>query len=317
VHFDIKTFVHFDVDIYNYQAELKNRILPALGHLKLKNLKPLHIIQFYNSLETAPRLDGKEGSISGKTRQNIHRILSSMMNDAVQWQIIPSNPVSRVAPPKSKKTTVQSYDEKQAISLLKCVENEDFKWQVIVFIALYTGMRRGEIMGLEWKDIEFSNNIISVVRTSQYLAGQGIFTKEPKTETSKRNLTISENLVGILETYKAYQAEDIKKCGDKWNETDRLFTSWNGEPMHPDSVCKWFTKFIEKNKLPKISFHSLRHTNATILINKGINIRAVSARLGHANPTTTLNIYTHALQSIDIAAANVLEDTLSNTENKS
>ena len=164
--------------------------------------------------------------------------------------------------------------------------------------------------GLEWKDIDFSNNIISVVRTSQYLAGQGIITKEPKTETSKRTLT-------ILETYKVYQAEDIKKCGDKWNETDRLFTAWNGEPMHPDSVCKWFTKFIEKNKLPKISFHSLRHTNATILINKGINIRAVSARLGHANPTTTLNIYTHALQSIDIAAANVLENTLSNAEDES
>ena len=79
----------------DYQAELKNRILPALGHLKLKNLKPMHIIHFYNSLETAPRLDGKDGSISGKTRQNIHRILSSMMNDAVQWQIMPSNPARR------------------------------------------------------------------------------------------------------------------------------------------------------------------------------------------------------------------------------
>ncbi len=298
----------------DYEKELKNWILPALGHIKLKNLKPLHIVQFYNSLETASRLDGKEGTISGKSKLNLHRILSSMLNDAVQWQIMASNPTTKVAPPKTNKTVAESYDEEWTAKLLECLAQEEFKWQVITCIAIYTGMRRGEIMGLEWKDIDFNNSFITIVRSSQYIPGVGLITKEPKTESSKRRLTVSDFLIDTLKKYKEYQSEEKEKCGDKWIENDRLFTAWNGEPMHPDSVCNWFTKFIKKYLLPKISFKSLRHTNATILINKGINIRAVSARLGHANTSTTLNIYTHALQSVDRAAANVLEETLTNNE---
>lgn len=120
----------------------------------------------------------------------------------------------------------------------------------------------------------------------------------------------------LLKLYQSEQLKTITEIGELWIETDRLFTAWNGEPMHPDSVCNWFTKFMKKNQLPKISFHGLRHTNVTLLINSGVNVRAVSARVGHANPTTTLNIYAHALQSTDKTAANILEDKLSSIKKK-
>lgn len=300
----------------NYQAELNNRILPALGHIKLKDLKPMHIIQFNNSLDEAPRLDGKKGKLSSKSKLNLHRLITAMLNDAVYWQVIPYNPASRVEAPKVERKTVNCFDEDNISKMLECVECEELKWKVILYIALYTGMRRGEIMGLEWKDIDFKNSVLTVVRTSIYVNGLGIITKEPKNETSKRCIVISDSLVGLLKFYQNEQREVITDCGEHWVHTDRLFTAWNGEPMHPDSICNWFTKFLKKNKLPKISFHGLRHTNATLLINSGVNVRAISSRLGHANPTTTLNIYTHALQSVDKTAANLLENKLSDIKNK-
>jgi integrase len=178
----------------------------------------------------------------------------------------------------------------------------------MITLLIFTGMRRGELFGLEWKDIDFENKYLTIERTSQYIGNKTLITKEPKTRSGCRGMQISKSLITILKQYRAWQAQKRLKLGSEWIHTDRLFTQWNGEPMYPDSLTKWFSKFLEKNNFRKVTLHSLRHTNATIMIAEGTDIRTVSNRLGHAQTSTTLNIYTHALKSKDQQAAEVLDN---------
>jgi len=288
--------------IETYTIYLEQRIIPALGNIKLKDLQPLHIIKFYNNL--------KASSLAGATQQKIHRILSSMLNDVVKWQLLVSNPVSRVETPKASKPNRFYYEEEQISALLEALEVEEPKWKTFGYLLLFTGLRKGEALGLEWKDIDFEKYILTVNRISIYTKETGIISKDPKTETSQRSITIPSVLIKLLEKYKAKQNEERLELGDIWEDNDRLFTTWDGKPMFPHSPNTWLNRFLNKNNLPKITIHGLRHTSATLLINEGINIQAVSNRLGHADSSITLRVYSHALKSADEAASKALEAKL-------
>ena len=238
------------------------------------------------------------------------RLISSMLSTAVKWQLIFSNPCSRVVLPKNKRKEAVYLDEDQAAQLLQALEGESLQHQVIVKMLLYTGMRRGELCGLEWKDIDFERAVISVRRSSLYLSGKGVFEDETKNETSERCMKVSDDVIAMLRIWRAEQAKERLRLGDQWQDNDRLFTAWNGAPIRPDVITAWFHKFVTKNGLPPIHVHSLRHTNATLLIAAGTNLTTVAARLGHANTTTTSKIYAHAIKSADQAAAEALQDIL-------
>lgn len=171
-------------------------------------------------------------------------------------------------------------------------------------------MRLGELAGLKWKNINFEESTIEIKQTNQYLPGAGTITKEPKTESSKRMVSVPEAAMRILKIHKTEETEKRLKCGDLWKDTGYVFTQWNGLPMHPGTPSKWFSKFLKRHGLKKITFHQLRHTSATMLIHSGLNIRALSARLGHSNTSTTLNIYSHALRSADKVAADKIEEIM-------
>jgi integrase len=297
------------VTVEGYERELKNRINPALGKIVLTELKPMHIIHFYNELLTAPRLDGKEGVLSGRARNNIHRILSSMLTNAVYWQLIPENPIKRVRPPKQERHVARFYTEQETVKMLSCLENEEMKYKVAVYIAIFTGMRRGEILGLEWRDIDFEKREIHLERTSVYTETNGVIEKDTKTHVA-RTVSIPEELCELLKRYRKHWLEQKFKLGSLWKETDRLMIQWDGKPMFPATLSHWFKKFLKKNGLPEITFHELRHTSATLLINLGIDVATVAKRLGHAQNSTTLNFYTHAILSSDKAAAERLGERL-------
>lgn len=182
----------------------------------------------------------------------------------------------------------------------------------MITLLVYTGIRRGELCGLEWKDIDFENQIMRVCRSSQYVGGKTIITKEPKTKSGIRRFTLSTTACILLKQYRAWQMKQKLKIGDRWQECDRLFTTWEGTPIYPDTVTDWFAKFMRRTDLPYVTLHSLRHTNATLMIAEGTDVCTVSKRLGHANTATTLNIYAHALKSKDREAANNLESVLGN-----
>ena len=248
--------------------------------------------------------------LSNKTINHHHRLISSILNQAVFWQVIASNIASRVKPPKVERKEAKYLDEKQTAKLLKLLEDESPLHQTMIKMFIYSGLRRGELCALEWKDIDFENNLISVCRSSQYIPGKGIFTKETKTETSDRTIKLPLQAFGMLREYMKVQKEDQLRAGDKWAKTDRIFTQWNGEPIHPDSITGWFREFIQKTDLPQVSIHSLRHTNITLLIAAGVPLRTVSYRAGHAQTSTTANIYSHAIRTADEMAADVLDDIL-------
>lgn len=249
-------------------------------------------------------------SLSNKTIKHHHRLISSILNQAVFWQVIPSNPASRVKPPKVARTEAKFLDEKQTAKLIQLLETESILHQTMIKMFLYSGLRRGEMCGLEWGDIDFENNLITVRRSSQYVAGKGIFTKETKTETSDRTIKLPSPAFQILKEYKVWKTEERLKMGDRWIVSDRIFTQYDGKPIHPDSVTGWFRDFVAKTDLPQITIHSLRHTNITLLIAAGVPLRTVSYRAGHAQTSTTENIYAHAIRTADEIAADALDDIL-------
>ncbi|MBC7342773.1 MAG: site-specific integrase [Clostridia bacterium] len=284
------------------------RAVEAMGHLKMEKIKPLHLVEFYKNLqEDGVREDGKTGALSEATILYHHRVLNKLFNDAVGWEIIPSNPASKVKPPKAKKKQAACYDEKQTAALLTALDSEPLQYKTIVILALATGLRRGELMGLEWQDVDFENGTIEVRQASQYVPGIGTFTKEPKNETSKRVIAVPRSVMALLKQYKAQQTEERLKVGDLWQGSNRLFTTWDGKPMFPDTISKWFPQFLRRHNLPHITFHGLRHTSATLLIAEGVNLKNVSRRLGHSSISTTGDIYAHALRSADQEAAAKLD----------
>ncbi len=194
--------------------------------------------------------------------------------------------------------------------MLELLDNENIQHRTIVKLLLYTGMRRGELCGLTWDDIDFDHALIAVCRSSLYLPGQGVFEDTTKNETSQRCIKIPLDAVNTLREYHAWQNQERLKLGDQWQDSGRVFTTWNGAPIRPDTITGWFHKFVEKSGLPPIHIHSLRHTNATLLIASGTNLQTVAKQLGHSNVTTTGKIYSHAIKSADEAAAETLEDIL-------
>ncbi|HWQ43808.1 MAG TPA: site-specific integrase [Desulfosporosinus sp.] len=305
-----------------YIRMLDTHILPKLGNIKLADLRPTHLMKFYKYLDQdGIRLDKKPGKLSERSQRYYHAVLSSMLEDAMKWQYIVSNPATRVEAPKVHKKQTISYDEIQSAALLEALLVEPIKYRCLVTLALFTGLRRGELLGLEWKVIDMDKGQLAVVKQSQYTPETGIVDRTTKTESSKRLISIPPSIVALLKEYKAAQNEERLKVGDLWQKSDRLFTTWDGKPMHPDTVSSWFNDFLnrhnekmlieEKIPLPHIRFHDLRHTSASLMISQGVSLKNVSSRLGHSSITITADIYTTALQSADKEASNKLEDLFS------
>lgn len=245
-------------------------ILPQLGNIKLEDLRPSHLNKFYEYLKQDDiRLDGKPGMLSERSQRYYHGVISSMLQDAMKWQYIVSNPATRSEAPRVQKKSTQSYDESQSAELLLALSAEPIKYRLLVTLAIFTGLRRGELLGLEWKIIDMDKGQLAVVKQSQYTPETGIVDRTTKTESSKRLVSIPPSIVAILKEYKAAQNEERLKIGTLWQTSDKLFTTWNGKPMHPDTVSSWFNDFLnrynekmineEKTPLPHIRFHDLRH----------------------------------------------------------
>ena len=304
-----------------YCRMLETRILPYFGHFYINKIRPTDIMKFYDLLEKDTQLVRKKGNngsktkkpLSGKTILEHHRLLRAMLHRAVYWQLIVSNPAERVQPPRAKKPKRRSYDDEQTKILLENLEKlsvEDTKYKVAIILTIFTGVRLGELMGLEWQDVDFRNGIISINRSSQYLSDMGVFTKVPKTESSIREIAIPEFIISLLEEYKLWYEEQKSLYGELWTNSNRLFVQADGKPMHPSSISKWFVKYVSTIGLPVINFHGLRHTNASLLVAQNVDIAVVSARLGHAQISTTLDFYVHPLLSHNRKAGYALENLL-------
>lgn len=259
------------------------------------------------------------GKLNVNTLQHFHAFLSSVFSRAVVWQLMDSNPCDRVQPPKHETPDVQVLDEKEIAQLLAALETAPPLYSTMTQLALFTGARREELCALRWADIDFEQGTIRFERSMQRIPGRGVVFAPPKTKRSRRYIRVGDNCIELLQEYQKIQkaqrlrvgsawVRDVEICG-KTIQNDLIFTRADGSPFDPHSITTWFSKFLKANNLTSAHFHSLRHSNATLLIADHVAVSAVSGRLGHANISTTLNIYTSAIQSADAAAANSLEST--------
>ena len=250
----------------------------------------------------------EEKNLADRTILHHHRLISTILQSAVYDMVIMSNPCSRTKAPRVARTEAAFLEENEVEELLDAVyEKADHPFDVIIQLILYTGMRRGEALGLEWEDIDFANNVITVRHTLQYLPEKGVFEEETKNTSSMRSIKVGQDLIDILNDFRDWQDSEREKAGEFWIGGSKIFTAQDGRPINPGTVTSWFHNFIQSNDLPQISIHGLRHTNASIMISSGVPITTTAKRLGHSTSATTSKIYAHAIASADAAAASAIQ----------
>lgn len=252
-------------------------------------------------------------TLSASTVRHYHRLLSSILGMAVNWQFISFNPCSCVILPKDKQEKKLSYlDDEGAARLLTYLKEEKRVYRTAITLLLLTGIRKGELLGLEWKDVDWDNHTIEVRRAVQYTQKRGVYLDTPKNKTSKRVIYVGASVISLLEEHRQWQRQQKKLLKGKWVSTDRMIVQEDGQPMNPCTLSSWFGKFVKRRNLPEgLHLHSLRHTYATLCIAHGVPLTAVAAQLGHANVETTSRIYAHAIRKNQIEAATLIANAFS------
>lgn len=286
-------------NIKNVRPSLHKYILPLLGRKKVTKITRLEVQQWVNILI-------EKGELSSKTITNHYSTLSGMMKFAVRMGIIERSPCHDINLPKIQKKEAHYYTKEQVGQLLAALENipdNELRYKAIVYIALFGGLRNGEIIGLNWEDLDGST--VSIKRT-RYIKKGGIYEDTPKTLKSTRTVSLPQNAIDVLGELKIQQMERQLLLGDKWINTPAMFKNDFGDVLYPNLPAKWLKVFLEKNSLPHITMHGLRHTHTSLLAYLNTNKLDISRRLGHSQLSTTLNIYTHIFEESDKQIANDL-----------
>lgn len=262
--------------------------------------------------------------LSGNTVRHYLRCVSAVLSVAVAWQLIESNPCRRVKLPKVTQKSIKflEIDDAQKVvdAAMKLV---DIRIRMAVLVFLYTGIRKGELTGLQWSDIDMNANTLSISRALQSIPGQGLVVSDPKTGSGKRMFSLSPDLIVQLRRYRTWQNqerlrigirwqrqayEQAKAAGRAWQPVDWVFAGLDGYPLHPTTIYHKIKAFLKDNGHPDMTVHGLRHSNISLLLSQGVDLITAARRAGHAQPSTTANIYAHALRKPDIAAADIIND---------
>ncbi len=299
--------------VERYKSLLQRVYDSKIGSTKLININQMDLNDFYHLLAEPGSNKNTGGTLSNKTIREHHNVISKVLEVAWKWGLVEENVAKRADPPSSEGHETECLNEDEVIEIFRLLENEPVNYRTMITMLIMLGLRRGELCGLEWKDIDFEKKTMYICRSSQYVNSK-IITKEPKTVNSRRVLTIDDYTLDLLKEYKVWQDQRIAEAGRIWQDCDRLFTKVEGSPIHPDTVGDWWDKFQKRNGLKHHSLHSLRHTNASLLISRNIDVATVSGRLGHSNPNTTLKVYSHMFRARDIAAAQDLAAFVMNSK---
>lgn len=275
-----------------YERYCKN-ISHCIGHIKVKDLNVKILEDFYNELKTCKGKGKNKNGYSEKTVKHHYTLVSEILNTAVKWGYLYTNINQNVTPIKVHKKEIQCYSPEDVEKLIEVLQNEPIKYQAIIMLALDSGCRRGELTGLTWNDIDFKKSTIDINKVTQYVTGYGIFEKTTKSDTSNRMVYITPTTLQILKKHKSEQDKQKLLLGNKWQNSNRVFTADYGGDMHPDTPSKILEKLIKKYDLKRITFHGLRHTSISLQITSGIQSQIISKRAGHSSVSVTHNIYSH------------------------
>ena len=272
----------------NYRRNLDKHILPALGNIQVQKLTPQTVQAFYASKMNS--------GLKARTIHLFHAILHKALDNAVRWNLVSRNVCSVVSLPRLQKYEVHPLTPEQANALLEVARGK--RLEAILTVALITGMRRGELLGLRWQDINFEQRSLQVQRSVSRLPGHGFIESEPKTASGRRNITLPPVLIEVLKQHRTHQKETRLKAGSTWVEQDIVFCTRHGGFIDQSYLRQLFESLLKESGLPHIRFHDLRHSAATILLTLGIHPKVVQELLGHSTVSMTMDIYSHVLPSL-------------------
>lgn len=289
------TISHQTCQVYDRILEI--HIIPSLGTMKLIDLKTIHIQSYINTLH--------EKGYAPETIKKFFNIIRNALAHALDMELISSNSANKVKLPSiSRKTNMAIWDKDQVNQFLNVAKGN--RYFIMYHLALMTGMRQGEILGLRWKDIDFTQNVI---RISQTLSHDGKrFLEGAKSKASIRTIALPETTIKVLCEHKEIIAMEKEDFGEGYCDYDLVVCTPIGSQLIPSNIRKAFNRLIEKAEVPKIRFHDMRHTHATLLLAQGINVKVISERLGHSNIKITLDTYSHILPSMQQEVAQKLND---------
>jgi integrase len=291
----------------NYTSLIDKHIIPELGHIQIAKLSPMHLQEFYNKKLQYGRADGKPGGLAPKTVRELHSLIHKALDQALKWQAVTKNVARAVSPPRKEKKEIKHWTKDEVKEFLNSIENE--RLFALYHLALNTGMRRGELLGLRWVDMRLNDGYVAV-RQNLVKTNSGILMQEPKTSNSRRNISISSNTVAALKAHKKQQLQEKLAHGPDYKDNGLVFCRLNGLPLYPDGVSDQFNRLVAKAGVKSITFHDLRHTHATLLLVAGIHPKVVSERLGHYSVALTLDLYSHVIPGLDQEAARKLDEQL-------
>jgi integrase len=283
-----------------YEQIARKHIVPALGNVKLKDVTPTHVRTLYKD---------KLQSLSPRSVQYIHVTLHKALRQAVNDGLISRNATEAVKPPQVGREEINPLTPEQAKELLEAARGD--RLEALYVLAIHTGLRQGELLGLKWDDVDLEAGTLQVRRTLTTTEG-GPVLSAPKTKGSKRSVRLTQSAVEALRSHLECQLGEIDRAGSLWQENGLIFASETGEPLERRNVTKYkFWPLLKRAGLPQVRFHDLRHTCATLLLTQNVNPKVVSEMLGHATIAITLDTYSHVLPNMQSEAAKALEDALS------
>lgn len=283
----------------SYQGNLNHWIYPALGELKMPDITPASIAALLLSMQS----QGKAHATCIK----VYTILHSLFKMAYLTDAVPVNPVDKVERPKPRKDelkerAVESYTVADVRHIFAALEQEPLKWRVMMRLLIDTGIRRGECCGLQWKDVDFAANTITICGNLCYTPQKGIYLDTPKSGKT-RTIDVDPSIIRLLLQMRQEQAAQAL--------SPYVFTQQNNpEPMHPQSPERYMQRFSKRYNVPGLHPHKLRHTFASIAITNGADVASVSEKLGHSDKAVTLRMYTHADQESIRRASQIFRDAL-------
>lgn len=293
-----------------YQQLCDKHLKPTIGNIALNKLQAIRISELYSVAMESGRIDGK-GGLSKQTVLHMHRVLKRTLSQAVKWGLLSRNPCDAVDNiPKPSKKERLTFTTEETLSLLEQLNGNPLYLPVL--IAVTTGMRRGEILGLRWKDIDLDKKRLYirqiVIETRQY----GLEVKQPKTDASSRTIALPQIAIEAIKKYRVEQAELCLQLGKGLTPESMLFNEYSGLNV-PNRITVNFRSFIKSHGFKHVTFHDLRHTHATHLLEQNIHPKIVSERLGHSTIALTMNTYSHVMPTMQEEAANKVDELFGNS----
>jgi integrase len=287
-----------------YDSIIRSYILPRLGSARLQAVTGAELNRLYDHLLTEGRTETRRGldpGLSPKSVRNVHGVLTRAFRDAVRWGHLQRNPCEAADPPRGRTPEMRAWNTEQLRVFVRHTENH--RWAAVWRLMASTGMRRGEVLGLRWNDIDLVAGTITI-RSTRIRYGKNTETSSPKTARGNRTIAIGGSTVAALRSWKRAQSTDRLKAGALWRgEHGLLVTNVDGSPANPESFSNLFGKLVREANLPPIRLHDLRHSYATAALADGVPVKVLSQRIGHADVGVTLHVYAHVLPGDDEEAA--------------